>query len=154
MNNYLFLEQGFHGNTKNYYDPDNSFINQILETKRGIPISLSVVYLLVSKRLNLPVMGVGLPGHFMLKFEQDGFCMFLDAFNNGQSLTREECVRFLLNSGYEIQEGYFSVATTRDIMIRVLRNLVYVYNQLKDKAKAQGLSRLIQILQETGAGRI
>ena len=146
INNYLYLELGFHGNTRNYYDPDNSYINRVLERRLGVPISLSVIYLLIAGRLGLPVTGVGLPGHFMLKYQQEDTSLFLDAFNNGQALTREECVRFLLNSGYEIQEGYFMPAKTREILVRMMRNLVYIYNQLKDKTRAHQITRLIHIL--------
>ncbi|MBI3812079.1 MAG: hypothetical protein HY283_07730 [Nitrospirae bacterium] len=152
INRYLFLEQGFHGNTRNYYDPDNSYLNRVLERRAGIPISLSIVYLLVAKRLGLSIVGVGLPGHFMLKYEGAGFCLFLDAFNNGQILTRDECIRFLLNSGYEVQSGHFSPATVRDILTRMLRNLVYVYGQLKDKERAHRLTRLVHILQLPAQG--
>ncbi len=152
INRYLFLEQGYHGNTRNYYDPDNSYLNRVLERRAGIPISLSIVYLLITKRLDLPIVGVGLPGHFMLKYEGDGFCLFLDAFNNGQILTRDECVRFLLNSGHEVQPGHFSPATVRDILTRMLRNLVYVYGQLKDEERARRLTRLVHILQWPAQG--
>lgn len=152
INRYLFLEQGFHGNTRNYYDPDNSYLNRVLERRAGIPISLSIIYLLVAKRLGLSIVGVGLPGHFMLKYEGEGFCLFLDAFNNGQILTRDECIRFLLNSGYEVQSGYFAPATVRDILTRMLRNLVYVYGQLKDKERAHRLTRLVHILQLPAQG--
>jgi len=152
INRYLFLEQGYHGNTRNYYDPDNSYLNRVLERRAGIPISLSIVYLLIAKRLDLPITGVGLPGHFMLKYEGEGFSLFLDAFNNGQILTRDECIRFLLNSGHEVQPGYFSPATVRDILTRMLRNLVYVYGQLKDKESAHRLTRLVHILQLPAQG--
>ena len=152
INRYLFLEQGYHGNTRNYYDPDNSYLNRVLERRAGIPISLSIVYLLIAKRLDLPITGVGLPGHFMLKYEGEGFSLFLDAFNNGQILTRDECIRFLLNSGHEVQHGYFSPATVRDILTRMLRNLVYVYGQLKDKESAHRLTRLVHILQLPAQG--
>jgi regulator of sirC expression with transglutaminase-like and TPR domain len=147
INRFLFVELGFRGNTLNYYDPDNSYLNRVLERRTGIPISLSVVYLLIAKRLELPVVGVGLPGHFMLKYENEGFCLFLDAFNNGKILTRDECVRFLLNSGYEVHPGSFAQATVRDILVRMLRNLVYAYGQSKDKDRIFRLTRLIHILQ-------
>lgn len=147
INRYLYSELGLHGNTQNYYDPDNSYINRVLERRTGIPISLSVLYLLIARRLDIPLVGVGLPGHFVLKYEENGFCAFLDAFNGGQALTRDECIRFLLNSGYEVHESYFAPAPVRDIITRMLRNLVYVYNQLRDKERAQRASRLIQILQ-------
>ena len=152
INRYLFLEQGYHGDTRNYYDPDNSYLNRVLERRAGIPISLSIVYLLIAKRLDLPITGVGLPGHFMLKCEGEGFCLFLDAFNNGQILTRDECIRFLLNSGHEVQPGHFSPATVRDILTRTLRNLVYVYGQLKDTERAHRLTRLVHILQSPVQG--
>ncbi|MBI3994880.1 MAG: hypothetical protein HY349_02760 [Nitrospirae bacterium] len=152
INRYLFLEQGFHGNTRNYYDPDNSYLNRVLDRRTGIPISLSVVYLLVAKRLDLPIVGVGLTGRFMLKYEDEGSCLFLDAFNHGQILTRDDCVRFLLNSGYDVHTGYFSPATARDILTRMLRNLVYVYGQMKDKERAQRLTRLIHIIQIPAQG--
>ncbi|HUK55882.1 MAG TPA: transglutaminase-like domain-containing protein [Nitrospiria bacterium] len=152
INRHLFEELGFHGNTEDYYNPDNSYLNRVLEQRAGIPISLSVVYLLVAKRLGLPISGVGLPGHFMLKYEREDGCLFLDAFHQGQILTREECIRFLLNSGYEIQSNQFSSATVRDILTRMLRNLVYAYSQLKDKEKAHRLTRLLHILQLPAQG--
>lgn len=150
INYHLYQELGFHGNTQNYYDPDNSYLNRVLDRRVGIPISLSLVYLLIARRLDLPVVGVGLPGHFMLKYEQNDFCAFLDAFNKGQALTREECVRFLLSSGYEIREGYFAAANSREVITRILRNLVYIYNQRQDKERARRLTRLTQILQAPG----
>jgi regulator of sirC expression with transglutaminase-like and TPR domain len=152
MNRFLFLEQGFHGNTRNYYDPDNSYLNRVLERRTGIPISLSVIYLLVAKRLNLPIVGVGLPGHFMLKYEEGDCSLFLDPFNNGKILTRDECVRFLLNSGHEVQPAHFASATVREILTRMLRNLVYAYGQLKDNDRAFRLTRLIHILQAPAQG--
>jgi regulator of sirC expression with transglutaminase-like and TPR domain len=152
MNRFLFLEQGFHGNTRNYYDPDNSYLNRVLERRTGIPISLSVIYLLVAKRLNLPIVGVGLPGHFMLKYEEGDCSLFLDPFNNGKILTRDECVRFLLNSGHEVQPGHFASATVREILTRMLRNLVHAYGQLKDNDRAFRLTRLIHILQAPAQG--
>jgi regulator of sirC expression with transglutaminase-like and TPR domain len=152
INRFLYLEQGYHGNTRNYYDPDNSYLNRVLERRTGIPISLSIVYLLIAKRLDLPIAGVGLPGHFMLKYETEGGSLFLDAFNHGQILARDECVRFLLNSGYEVHPGYFTSATVRDILTRLLRNLVYVYGQLKDEERALRITRLVHILQLPAQG--
>lgn len=147
INRHLFTELGFHGNTQDYYNPDNSYLNRVLERRTGIPISLSVVYLLIAKRLGLPITGIGLPGHFMLKYDRGDGALFLDAFHQGQILTRDECIRFLLNSGYEVQSSHFASATVREILTRVLRNLVYAYSQLKDKEKAHRLTRLLHILQ-------
>ena len=146
VNRFLFREEGFHGNVQDYYDPDNSYLNRVLDRKTGIPISLSVVYLLVTRRLGLPVSGVGLPGHFILKYESPDFSNYLDAFNQGQILTRGDCVRFLLNSGYEVKEDYFASVSSLEIILRMMRNLVYIYTQLEDHSRVQRLTRLIKIL--------
>ena len=71
LKQYLFTEQGFKGNTKNYYELENSYLNCVIDRRTGIPISLSTVYLLVGKRLGLPVHGIGMPGHFLVKYESD-----------------------------------------------------------------------------------
>jgi regulator of sirC expression with transglutaminase-like and TPR domain len=146
INRYLFDQEGFHGNTRHYYDPDNSYLNRVLDCKTGIPISLSLVYLLVTQRLGLPITGVGLPGHFILKYETPAFSTFLDAFNNGQPISKEECVRFLMNSGADVQEAYFAPATHREMILRMMRNLVFIYNQMKDKKRSQRLIRLIKAI--------
>src|SRR2546427_1618280 len=83
LNRYLFIEQGFVGNTHQYYDVDNSYLNKVLERKTGIPISLSMVYLFVGKRRELPVFGVGTQGHFIVKYEADRYRIFVDCFNGG-----------------------------------------------------------------------
>ncbi|HSG05833.1 MAG TPA: transglutaminase-like domain-containing protein, partial [Nitrospiria bacterium] len=134
-------------NVQNYYDPENSYINQVLERRTGIPITLATVYLLIAQRVGLPLSGVGLPGHFMLKYEQGKTCIFIDAFNSGRALTRDDCIRFLLNSGYEVQEECFLETTPRDIICRMLRNLIYAYHRIGDRDRACRLTRLIHILQ-------
>lgn len=147
INHYFFKELGFRGNVQNYYDPENSYINQVLERRTGIPITLATVYLLIAQRVGLPLSGVGLPGHFMLKYEQGKTCIFIDAFNSGRALTRDDCIRFLLNSGYEVQEECFLETTPRDIICRMLRNLIYAYHRIGDRDRACRLTRLIHILQ-------
>jgi regulator of sirC expression with transglutaminase-like and TPR domain len=146
VSQFLFHEEGFHGNVQNYYDPDNSYLNRVLDRKTGIPISLSVIYLLLARRLGLPVSGVGLPGHFILKYESPDFSNYLDAFNQGQILTRGDCVRFLLNSGYEVREDYFASVSNLEIVLRMMRNLIYIYTQLEDHPRVKRLTRLIKIL--------
>jgi regulator of sirC expression with transglutaminase-like and TPR domain len=146
INDYLFREQGFHGNRTNYYDPDNSYINRVLDRRRGIPISLSVLYLLVSRRLGLPVVGVGLPGHFMTRYETEEAQLYIDVFNGGHLLTKQDCLRLLVQTGYEPKEAYFGTAAAREILIRILKNLVYVYSEAKEDRKARQLSAMIELL--------
>lgn len=148
VNTFLFQELGFRGNTQNYYDPDNSYFNRLLERRTGIPISLSALYLLLAERLNLPIVGVGLPGHFMVRYEAGETALFLDAFNGGQILSREECVRFLINSGYEVQDSFLAAVSNREILLRMMRNLTYIYTQLRNDPRTRRLNRLVEILEQ------
>jgi regulator of sirC expression with transglutaminase-like and TPR domain len=76
---YVFEELGFRGNTENYYDPENSYLTRVLETRRGIPVSLSVLCLLLARRVQFPLSGVNLPGHFILKYQSAGYVMYMDS---------------------------------------------------------------------------
>ena len=91
LNRVLFHECGFHGNTENYTDPRNSFLDQVLERRTGLPISLSIVYLLVAARAGLELEPVGLPGHFLVGCFSDGLPFFIDAFGAGSSAARPTC---------------------------------------------------------------
>lgn len=146
LNRCLFEDLGFRGNIQQYYDPDNSYINRVLDRKTGIPISLSVVYLLVAGRLGLPVTGVGLPGHFVLRYDAPGFSTYMDAFNHGQSLSRRDCIQFLKTSGYSGEEDYLDPSTNRDIVLRMLRNLVNIYSQMKADLIVEQLVRLVRVV--------
>jgi len=146
INRYLFVEQGFAGNTHEYYDVDNSYLNKVLERKTGIPISLSAVYLLVGRRLELPVFGVGMPGHFLVKYEADRYRIFVDSFNGGALLTQKDCARFLDQAGYGFDERYLQKTPPRTILIRMIKNLVAIYNKMDDVNKATQLTRFIEIL--------
>lgn len=146
INRYLFVEQGFAGNTQEYYDVENSYLNKVLERRTGIPISLSVVYLSIGKRLELPVFGVGMPGHFLVKYEADRYRIFVDSFNGGALLTQKDCARFLDQAGYGFDERYLQKTPSRAILIRMLKNLVAIHNKMDDQANAARLTRFIEIL--------
>ncbi len=146
LNRYLFAEQGFHGNTKNYYELENSYLNCVLERRTGIPISLSVLYLLIAKRLRLPVVGVGMPGHFLVRYEGERYKVFVDCFNNGALLTERDCARFLAQAGYGFEDKYLEASSTRTILCRMLKNLMAIFNKLEDSAKVDRLSRFMTIL--------
>jgi regulator of sirC expression with transglutaminase-like and TPR domain len=146
---YLFAEQGFRGNTKHYYDPENSYLNRVVDRRTGIPISLSVLYLLIAHRLALPVHGVGMPGHFLVKFESDRYKMFIDCFNAGALLTQKDCTRFLTQAGYGFEERYLEKSSTPAILIRTVKNLVSIYQKLDEPVKEARLTRFLEVL-ETG----
>jgi len=147
LGRYLFIEQGFRGNPKNYYEVDNSYLNRVIDRRTGIPISLSVLYLLVGKRLELPVFGIGMPGHFLVKFESDRYKVFVDCFNGGALLSERDCARFLMQAGYGFEERYLQKSSPRAILVRILKNLIPIYNKLDEAVKAARLSRFIKILE-------
>jgi regulator of sirC expression with transglutaminase-like and TPR domain len=146
MNRYLFIEEGFKGNTAQYYEVDNSYLNRVLERRTGIPISLCAIYLLIGKRLDLPVFGVGMPGHFLVKYETARYRIFVDAFNSGALLTQKDCARFLDQAGYGFAERYLQKTPARSILIRMIKNLVAIHNNVEQRDKSAQLTRFIEIL--------
>jgi regulator of sirC expression with transglutaminase-like and TPR domain len=146
LNRYLFTEQGFKGNTKNYYELENSYLNRVIDRRTGIPISLSAVYLLVGKRLGLPVHGIGMPGHFLVKYESDKYKIFIDCFNGGALLTEKNCARFLTEAGYGFEDRYLQKSPTRAILTRMIKNLLAIYSKLNDPLKKVRLVRFMEIL--------
>ncbi len=147
LNRYLFVEQGFRGNTRNYYEVENSYLNRVLDRRTGIPISLSAVYLFVGRRLGLPVYGIGMPGHFLVKYESDRYKVFVDCFNGGVLLTERNCARFLAEAGYGFDERYLEKSPPRAMLIRMLKNLLAIYSKLDDPLKKARLSRFVEILE-------
>ena len=142
LNDYLFHVKGFSGNTANYYDPDNSFLNRVMETGIGIPITLSVLYLGVAKRLGLNDHGVGMPGHFLVKIEE--LDLYLDPFHDGQLLSAGDCRRLaehLFGPGVEWDERYLSATPAVSTLARMLNNLRIIYSQRRD------LFRLVAVLE-------
>ena len=146
INGTLFGEEGFRGNTDNYYDPDNSYLNRVMDRKTGIPISLSVVYLLVAQRLGLPMTGVGLPGHFVIKYETDRFTGYLDVFNQGRMLSREDCFHFLSQGGYPAKQSFLESVSNHEIILRMIRNLNHIYRESGNQLMGERLTRLVKTL--------
>ena len=146
LNRYLFTEQGFKGNTKNYYEVENTYINRVIDRRTGIPISLSIVYLLIGKRLRLPVHGIGMPGHFLVKYESDRYKIFVDCFNGGALLTEKNCQRFLTEAGYGFDERYLQHSAVRAILSRMIKNLLAIYAKLDDPLRQTRLTKFMEIL--------
>lgn len=146
LNHYLFTEKGFHGNTVHYYDPDNSYLNRVLDRRVGIPITLSALYLLVARRLDLPIVGIGMPSHFLVQCEVPGHDLYIDPFNGGQLLTKAECATFLINSGYGFKEQYLQPATDQEMLVRMMRNLIYIYGERQESRKVRWLNRFVEVI--------
>jgi regulator of sirC expression with transglutaminase-like and TPR domain len=146
LNRYLFTEQGFKGNTKNYYEVENSYLNCVMDRRIGIPISLSAVYLFLGQRLRLPVFGIGMPGHFLVKYESDRYKIFIDCFNGGALLTEKNCARFLTEAGYGFEDKYLQKSPIRAILSRMIKNLLAIYTKAGDSVKTERLTKFIEIL--------
>ena len=139
INQVLFVEYGFEGNTKNYYDPRNSFLNDVIERRTGIPITLSAIYIEVANRVGLKIDGVGVPGHFVVKHTSPTDEVFVDPFNQGSVLSREECRTRLLperpENGHR-EDFWLRRVTNRQIVTRMLANLRAIYFQAQTLDKA------------------
>lgn len=146
LNRYLFSEQGFKGNTKNYYEVENSYLNCVMDRRVGIPISLSAVYLLIGQRLALPLFGIGMPGHFLVKYESDRYKVFIDCFNGGALLTEKNCARFLTEAGYGFDDKYLQKSPVRAILSRMIKNLLAIYSKSGDIGRTTRLTNFIEIL--------
>lgn len=132
INAYLFDELGFSGNEEKYFDPENSYLNRVLDRRTGNPINLCLVYLLLTRRLRFPVAGIGLPGHFICRHQSTAAEIYIDVFNRGKLLTKADCVQYLLQGNYSVRDDYLAPVNSRRMLLRVCGNLHQVYMQLKD----------------------
>jgi regulator of sirC expression with transglutaminase-like and TPR domain len=142
----LFQQSKFRGNKENYSDPENSYLNKVLEHKMGLPITLSALCILVAGRLGLPIVGVGLPGHYIVKYNLPKNAIFFDPFHQGRLLNRTECIQIVEQFGHPFEEHFLSQATNRETLIRMMNNLAQVYQSSDEFDKAETLSKFIKIL--------
>lgn len=150
MNRFLFEDLGFHGNEADYYNPQNSCLNQVLHQRTGIPISLAVLYIELARRLGRSLFGIGLPGHFLVLYDDGRYATFIDPFHQGRLLTREDCYELAQSvAGVDVRArpAVLQPVTKRSILLRMLNNLraVYLRQQSYDKA-VMVLDLLIQAL--------
>lgn len=149
LNRVLFEEEEFRGNADAYYDPRNSFLNDVLDRRLGIPISLSVVHLEVGWRLGLPLEGVGFPGHFLVRYAGGAARILVDAFEGGR-LRFEDEAQELLDRVYggmvRLRPEFLAPATKKQILSRMLSNLKGIYVNAKDDVRALAVIERILLL--------
>jgi len=147
LNRVLFEEEGFRGNGEDYYDPRNSFLNDVLDRKLGIPITLAVVYMEVAHRVGFPLVGVGMPGHFLLKhYDVEGREILIDPFNRGSILTAKDCQRALdeiYGGQMPLQPEFLMAVSRRQVLVRMLNNLKSIYLSARNFRKALPIVDLI-----------
>jgi len=130
INHYLYGNLGFAGNTENYYDPRNSFLNDVIDRRTGIPITLSLVYLAIAQRLDFPMVGIGMPGHFLIRPIQEDMDIFVDAFSQGEILFPQDCqdrLNQMSGQSVEMQPQFLAAVTSRQFLARMLTNLKATY---------------------------
>ncbi|NET47835.1 MAG: tetratricopeptide repeat protein [Merismopedia sp. SIO2A8] len=147
INQYLFDDLGFFGNQADYYDPENSYFNRVLDRRTGIPITLSLVYLELARRLEFPMVGINMPGHFLIRPDIDDMEVCVDPFNKGDILFPEDCRERLVNLYRQrqapftdeeivLQPDFFAPIAPRRFLARMLRNLKLIYLHQDDLERA------------------
>jgi regulator of sirC expression with transglutaminase-like and TPR domain len=154
INHILFDVHKFTANNSNYYSPQNSYINQVLQSKKGNPISLSVVYAAVAQKLGLPIYGVNLPKNFILAYKDeyhdlfptgDEVLFYVNPFNKGAVLGKKEIDIFLKQQNIQPEEVFYNPCTNVDIIQRMILNLIFSYEKLGYETKVKDLQSLMKI---------
>jgi regulator of sirC expression with transglutaminase-like and TPR domain len=130
INNYLYDDLGFIGNSDDYYDPRNSYLNQVIERRTGIPITLSLVYLEIAQRIDFPMVGIGMPGHFLIRPDFQDVGIYVDAFNRGEILFEQDCEQRLSQIYQQpviISPSLLEPVSPRRFLSRMLMNLKMIY---------------------------
>jgi regulator of sirC expression with transglutaminase-like and TPR domain len=160
FNHIFFHVHGFKGNKRNYHAPQNSYLNEVLDSRKGNPLSLAIIYQVLAEDLGLPLRGVNLPNHFVLAYldedsiggadsGQDGeesILFYVNAFSNGDILGRNEITEFLEKLNIEPRSSFYSPCTNLDIIRRQLNNLANSYAKQGDSERAQDLEGLRDLL--------
>ncbi len=142
VNDFFLNEMGFAGNSRDYYNPDNSILHRVLETRRGIPISLGIVYLLVGRRINLPIFGVGAPAHFLVKFVLEGKEFYVDVFNGGRVMSRKDAENSINDMGFTFESRFLKASSDLEIIARSCRNLARAFSAIDEQPRANVLMEL------------
>lgn len=151
----IFIERfEFQGDAANYSDPRNSFLNDVIDRRLGIPISLSVLFVEIARRLGLPAYGIGLPGHFIVGVRERAEEYWFDPFHSGRRLSLDDCAQLVfLSTGYEgpLEAAWFSPASSREILSRMLSNLRVSYVSLAQWTNTLAVIQLLRQIQPESA---
>lgn len=149
LNAYLYEELGYRGNTENYYDPRNSYLNDVMDRRVGIPISLSLLYLEVASRIGLPMVGIGFPGHFLVRPTVRDMAVFVDPFHQGEVLFIEDCqerLQQMYGPNAQLRSHFLEPVGARQFLGRMLNNLKMIYLNRQDITRALAAIERILLL--------
>jgi regulator of sirC expression with transglutaminase-like and TPR domain len=147
LNSVIYNKLKFRANNKNFHSPSNSMINIVLETKRGNPITLCLVYMLIAQKLKLPVWGVNLPNLFILTFKTEKIQFYINAFNKGLIFSKDDIDHYINNLNLVPQPIFYQPCSNLDIVVRTLRNLIVSFEKLGEYLKADEVKVLLHSLE-------
>jgi len=142
---FIFEDLNFHGDAEDYHAPQNCFLDQVIDNRKGLPISLSLIVMFMARRLQMPFFGINMPIHFMLNYVGDKEELLIDPYDNGAIVTYDQCYFFLKKNNVEPRPEHFQMATNLDIVLRCLRNLIHSYERKKEMERVEDLGRLLNI---------
>ena len=144
---FIFEDLNFRGDNKDYHNPANGFIDQVIERRKGLPISLSLVAMFIARRLELPVFGVNMPIHFMLAFVGEKEEQLIDPYDQGAEVSYDQCYFFLKKNNVTPKPEHFKMASDIDILARCIRNLMHSYERNEEQERVQELKSLLELVE-------
>ncbi|MCJ8165176.1 transglutaminase-like domain-containing protein [Pontibacter sp. E15-1] len=150
LNNVLFREKRFSANTKNFHSPANSMLHLVLESKRGNPLTLCVIYMTLAQRLGLPVYGVNLPNLFILTYKLDGVQFYINVYNKGLILSKTDIDNYILQLNLNPIDIFYEPCANIDVVKRALRNLAFSFEKMDDLEKATEVTKLLTAITDEG----
>ena len=148
LNHVFFKQNQFSGNTKNFHSPSNSMLSMVLNSKKGNPISLCSLYLLVAQKLGLPIYGVNLPNLFVLIYNQGKNSFYINAFNKGVIFSREDLMNYLEQLQIDPQPIFFDPCSPSAIVVRFLKNLTTAFEKLGETNKVEEVLELLHLMED------
>lgn len=148
LNQVFFEKYKFIANTKNFHSPANSMLNQVFEQRKGNPISLCVIYMLIAKRLGMPISGVNLPSLFVLTFKNPQIQFYINVFNRGLIFTKVDISNYIKQMHLLPQDSFYQPCTNLDIVCRVLRNLIVSFEKVSDVERVHEMENILKLLSE------
>lgn len=147
---FVFRELRFRGDSKDYHNPENAFLDRVIDRRKGLPIMLSLIVVFIARRLNLPFHGVNMPIHFMLLYETHNQNILIDPFDGGTIVSYDQCYYFLKKNGIEPRPEHLKKGDEQEILSRCIRNLIHSYGKLKQERKVKDLRDLLQLVELKG----
>lgn len=142
---FIFEDLNFRGDAEDYHAPQNCFLDQVIERRKGLPISLSLIVMFISHRLEMPFFGINMPIHFMLNYVGDKEELLIDPYDKGAIVTYDQCYFFLKKNNIDPRPEHFQMATNLDIVLRCIRNLIHSYERKQQMRRVEDLGRLLSV---------